>query len=87
MGISLANMLGPISYRLKSPGMPSNGEGGTWTVVVNKEREWQCGSIDVTDVTVGIRDIFGQLACESKLTSEAKRIALNVRNTFRQDVC
>ncbi|KIM38461.1 hypothetical protein M413DRAFT_30013 [Hebeloma cylindrosporum] len=34
----------------------------------------------------GMDNIFGQLARESKLTSEAKRIASNVRNTFRQDI-
>ena len=54
MGISLANMLGPISYCLKCLACPSNGEGATRTVVVNKEREQRHGSTDVTEVTVGI---------------------------------
>ena len=54
MGISLANMLGPISYRLKCLACPLNGEGATRAVVVNKERERRCGSTDVTEVMVGI---------------------------------
>jgi len=34
----------------------------------------------------GMENIFGQLAREAKWTSEAKRIASNVRNAFRQEV-
>jgi hypothetical protein len=34
----------------------------------------------------GMENIFGQLVREAKWTSEAKRIASNVRNTFRQEV-
>ena len=34
----------------------------------------------------GMENIFGQLVREGKWTSEAKRIASNVRNTFRQEV-
>ena len=34
----------------------------------------------------GMENIFGQLVREVKWMSEAKRIASNVRNTFRQEV-
>lgn len=34
----------------------------------------------------GMENIFGHLVREGKWTSEAKRIASNVRNTFRQEV-
>ena len=34
----------------------------------------------------GMENIFGQVVCEGKWMSEAKRIASNVRNTFRQEV-
>lgn len=34
----------------------------------------------------GMENVFGQLACEAKWTSEAKRIASNVQNAFRQEV-
>ena len=34
----------------------------------------------------GMENIFGQLVHEVKWMSEAKRIASNVQNTFRQEV-
>jgi len=73
--ISLANMLGPIPYRLKCPGMPIEWGGGTRTVVVNKEREWRHVSIDVTEVTVGIKVTRISVAHKA-FNSEPKNIIL-----------
>jgi hypothetical protein len=75
VGISLVNMLGPIAYRLKCPGMHIEGEGGTRTVVVNKEREWRRGGIDVTDVTIGIKVTKISVAHKT-VNSEPKNIIL-----------
>ena len=68
-------MFGPIAYHFQCPGMPLNEEGGTWTVVVDKEREQRCGSIDVTYVMVGLK--VTQISVAHKtVNSEPKNIIL-----------
>ena len=77
MGISLANMLRPINYCLPFEMCLLNGKGGTQTVVVNKEREWRCGSINVTEVTIGIK--VTQISVAHKtVNSEPRNIILGL---------
>jgi len=75
VGIILANVLGSIAYRLKCLACPLNGGRGTRTVVVNEEREWRRVSIDVTEVTVGIKVTRISVAHKT-FNSEPKNIIL-----------